>query len=178
MSADHRHASSHLDRLLRSRNQEQLSAQLAPKLTELPPKVPGGTHISEETLERRWQLLTRALQGRENLLDAQTLAQTEHYEHNVENFIGTVKVPPGLAGPRARPATASWSICGSPLREITSTSASSSRPATPRDKTWSPSPRKVSVPTSRNTVPCGRSISSSRLTCPAIKRPVPNRSCW
>jgi len=99
MSADHRHASSHLDRLLRSRNQEQLSAQLAPKLTELPPKVPGGAHVSEETLERRWQLVTRDLQGRENLLDAQTLAQAEHYQHNVENFIGTVKVPVGLAGP-------------------------------------------------------------------------------
>src|SRR5438105_5471723 len=99
MSADHRHASSHLDRLLRSRSQEQLTAQLAPKRTGLPPKVPGGAHLSAETLESRWQLLSLDAQHRENLLDTQTREQREQYQHNVENFIGTVKVPVGLAGP-------------------------------------------------------------------------------
>jgi hydroxymethylglutaryl-CoA reductase (NADPH) len=35
----------------------------------------------------------------EALLDPQTLEQRERYQHNIENFIGTVKVPVGLAGP-------------------------------------------------------------------------------
>src|SRR6266508_3974486 len=49
------------------------------------------------SVERRWQLVSAA--HREQLLDAHTDQQKDCYKHNIENFIGTVKVPVGLAGP-------------------------------------------------------------------------------
>jgi hydroxymethylglutaryl-CoA reductase (NADPH) len=85
--------------LLRSRSQEELIRQLAPKTADPSPKVPGGAHLSAETLERRWQLLSVPQECRDNLLDPQTAAQVERYRHNIENCIGTVKVPVGLVGP-------------------------------------------------------------------------------
>jgi hydroxymethylglutaryl-CoA reductase (NADPH) len=99
MSADHRQASGYLERLLSSQTQEELSARLSPKPGNPAGKVPGGSHISAEVLERRWQLLKVDSECRDNVLDGQTLAQMERYRQNIENFIGTVKVPIGLAGP-------------------------------------------------------------------------------
>jgi hydroxymethylglutaryl-CoA reductase (NADPH) len=99
MATDHRHASSHLERLFRVRSQEELVQQLRPKLQSLPQKVPGGSQVSGEVLERRWQLLLTNSEGRQNLLDPLTLEQSNCYRRHIENFIGTVKVPIGIAGP-------------------------------------------------------------------------------
>lgn len=74
---------------------EQLSASVAPPA----PGVPGHARINAGTLERRWQLLEADPAIRATLADPQTVAHMEQYRHNIENFIGTVKVPVGLAGP-------------------------------------------------------------------------------
>jgi hydroxymethylglutaryl-CoA reductase (NADPH) len=60
--------------------------------------VPGGAHVSDEAVQRRWELLTSQA-GRGELLDAHTHERKESYKKNIEHFIGTVKVPVGLAGP-------------------------------------------------------------------------------
>jgi hydroxymethylglutaryl-CoA reductase (NADPH) len=99
VSTDRRQASDYLERLLRERSQEELLARLAPKTDQPSVKVPGGAHLSAEAVERRWQLLPAVAASREQLLDAQTDRQKDVYKHNIENFIGTVKVPIGLAGP-------------------------------------------------------------------------------
>lgn len=99
MSVDRRQASSLLEQLLRERSREELVAQLTPCPAAPPPRVPGGTHVSDDALDRRWELLPHAPAAREQLLDARTLEQREAYRHNIENFIGTLKVPIGLAGP-------------------------------------------------------------------------------
>ncbi len=99
MSTDHRHASDYLGRLLQQRSQEELAQRLEPKLTAPAPRIPGGSLISPEALKRRWQILQTTPEIREALLDAQTQAQMSCYQRNIENFIGTVKVPVGLAGP-------------------------------------------------------------------------------
>src|SRR5439155_7237956 len=52
-----------------------------------------------EAIERRWQLLSASRESHDQLLDPQTAAQMQRYQHNIENFLGTVKVPVGLAGP-------------------------------------------------------------------------------
>ncbi|MBI2809039.1 MAG: hydroxymethylglutaryl-CoA reductase [Planctomycetes bacterium] len=98
MSADRRQAASHLERLLSTRNPEELLAQLAPHPGAVPPKVPGGAHVSDEAVQRRWDLIP-APDSRRELLDADTEACKESYKKNIEHFIGTVKVPVGLAGP-------------------------------------------------------------------------------
>ena len=99
MSTDHRHASDYLGRLLQQRSQEELAQRLEPKFTAPAPRIPGGSLISPEALDRRWQILHAPPESREALLDAQTQAQMSCYQRNIENFIGTVKVPVGLAGP-------------------------------------------------------------------------------
>jgi hydroxymethylglutaryl-CoA reductase (NADPH) len=99
MSVDQRSASSYLARLLEARGPEELARQLQPKTTDLPSKVPGGARLSPEAIERRWQLLSASPESRSNLLDPLTVEQMPAYQHNIENFIGTVKVPVGLAGP-------------------------------------------------------------------------------
>jgi hydroxymethylglutaryl-CoA reductase (NADPH) len=98
VSIDRRHASGYLEQLLREHSREELLARLTPSGEPIPPKVPGGSHVSDDALDRRWELLQVAA-AREELLDARTLEQRERYRQNIENFIGTVKVPVGLAGP-------------------------------------------------------------------------------
>jgi hydroxymethylglutaryl-CoA reductase (NADPH) len=101
MTTDYHRASSYIERVFSARSQAELEPQLAPKLDNPAPKVPGGSRINQETLRRRWQLLagTASPESQEALVDPQTLAQMAGYRRNIENFIGTVKVPVGLAGP-------------------------------------------------------------------------------
>jgi hydroxymethylglutaryl-CoA reductase (NADPH) len=99
VSSDHRQISQRVEALLSKQTQEELSQQLAPQAANPAPKVPGGARLSPQILEERWQLLPLPPEGRAQLLDPQTSAQAESYRHNIENFLGTVKVPVGLAGP-------------------------------------------------------------------------------
>ena len=99
MSIDHRHARDYLGRLLEQHTQEELAERLAPKYGSAAARIPGGALISADALNRRWQLFPAHGPSRQALLDPQTAAEMECYQHNIENFIGTVKVPVGLAGP-------------------------------------------------------------------------------
>ena len=84
---------------LRQADVEVAAARLRP--SSVPPglRVPGGTKISPDALDKRWSLVRADSAARAVLADAQTLAGLEVYQHNIENLIGTVKVPVGLAGP-------------------------------------------------------------------------------
>jgi hydroxymethylglutaryl-CoA reductase (NADPH) len=99
MSADHRRARNYMDRLLQSHSLDELSQRLQPSLENPAPKVPGGCRLTRENFEQRWQLLRMRASTSGALADSQTLAQMDEYNHNVENFIGSVKLPVGLAGP-------------------------------------------------------------------------------
>jgi hydroxymethylglutaryl-CoA reductase (NADPH) len=99
LSTDRRHAHEFLQRLLAAGSPEELTKQLSPRTDPPPPGVPGGSATSDEALTRRWGLLPHAASAREQLLDAQTAGQKDSYKRNIENLIGTVKVPVGLAGP-------------------------------------------------------------------------------
>ena len=74
-------------------------ARFQPRHDPSPPRVPGGATISPAALDDRWSLPGLPPQAREELADAHTIAQSDRYCHNIENFIGTVKLPVGLAGP-------------------------------------------------------------------------------
>lgn len=52
-----------------------------------------------ETAAARWQHLSHCQTSHDVLMDAQTIEQMCLYQANIENFVGTVKVPVGLAGP-------------------------------------------------------------------------------
>jgi len=98
MATDYRHAGSYLERLLRERRPEELAERLKAKPGALPPKIPGGALVSPEAIAARWSRLPASAK-RDVVLDEQTRADAESYRHNIEHFIGTVKVPVGLAGP-------------------------------------------------------------------------------
>jgi hydroxymethylglutaryl-CoA reductase (NADPH) len=50
-------------------------------------------------IAKRWALTGLPASSRDLLADARTMGEREVYARNIENFIGTVKVPVGLAGP-------------------------------------------------------------------------------
>ncbi|GAB4154623.1 MAG: hydroxymethylglutaryl-CoA reductase [Cyanobacteria bacterium J069] len=99
MSTHAHHASQHLEQLLKSRTVAQLEQDLQPKPDAPPPQFPGGSRITPAAVDRRWEALGATDNLRAALLDPQTADQMASYRHNIENFIGTVKVPIGIAGP-------------------------------------------------------------------------------
>lgn len=88
-----------LRRLLERRSSIQIVQSLSRDNKPVPPRVPGGSSITGEAVESRWELVSISGQGKD-ALHARTGADSlEPYEHHIENCIGTVKVPVGLAGP-------------------------------------------------------------------------------
>lgn len=56
------------------------------------------TDVSAESVARRWRMIGGG-DLQQELLDPHTSDRVERYRRNIENFIGTVKVPVGIAGP-------------------------------------------------------------------------------
>jgi hydroxymethylglutaryl-CoA reductase (NADPH) len=75
------------------------AARLAPRHDPAPPGVPGRASVTEEAIADRWSLPGLPAGARDALADPATIASREEYARNIEHFIGTVKVPVGLAGP-------------------------------------------------------------------------------
>jgi hydroxymethylglutaryl-CoA reductase (NADPH) len=94
-----KHARTFVERRLAGQSPEQLRARLNSKQTPSPQRIPGGTALTPERIEERWKVLGASPAVRASLADADALAATNTFAHNVENYIGTVKVPVGVAGP-------------------------------------------------------------------------------
>src|SRR5882672_3772331 len=99
MSTDYRRVNEYLEHLLCNRSLGELEWRLEPKSGSPSPRIPNGLRLVAASVEQRWVDLSNGNDCQEILLDPQTRSHMERYEHNVENFIGTVKVPVGLAGP-------------------------------------------------------------------------------
>src|SRR6266446_6931105 len=99
MSTHYRRVVEYFRHALGTRGAEEAAARLKPRHDPASPHVPGGSVLSEEAIWKRWELLALPASSRAELADPRTLEQRVTYEHSVENFIGTVKVPVGLAGP-------------------------------------------------------------------------------
>src|SRR5712692_10680726 len=99
MSTDYRRVNEYLEHLLCNRSLGELEWRLEPKSGSPSPRIPNGLRLVAASVEQRWVDLSNGNGCQEILLDPQTRSHMERYEHNVENFIGTVKVPVGLAGP-------------------------------------------------------------------------------
>ena len=102
MSADLRGVQGYFKRLLSERSPQEIEEDLKPSLEGISPNIPRsdapGT-ISPDAVEGRWQMLEANASARHQLLDAMTREQMSSYSKNIENFIGTAKIPIGLAGP-------------------------------------------------------------------------------
>ncbi len=74
---------------------EFASQRMAPRQGKLPPRVPGGSIATSDAVEKRLSLVN---------LNGEARSALEHpsgevFAANIENLIGTVKIPVGLAGP-------------------------------------------------------------------------------
>ena len=100
MPASHERARNHLQRLAAGLSPEELARRLAPKPEASPPRVPLATHSSAAVVEKRWALIPHLSDmARQEIADADSLARHDQFGRNIENFIGTIKMPVGLAGP-------------------------------------------------------------------------------
>src|SRR5271169_2883029 len=72
-----------------------MTANYKQKLTS----VPRGAEITADLVAARWRLIGAPEDAQCALLDAEAMRQMAQYQHRIENFIGTVKVPVGIAGP-------------------------------------------------------------------------------
>jgi hydroxymethylglutaryl-CoA reductase (NADPH) len=98
MPTDYRRATDFLKQALGSRSAGDLE-RLRPRTEPMPPKVPGASAVTTAAIDERWALDAMPKAARAELADARTIEQREAYARSIENFIGTVKVPVGLAGP-------------------------------------------------------------------------------
>ncbi len=88
-----------LRRLLERRSSAEIVQSLSRDDKPVPPRVPGGSSVTKEAVESRWELVNVPGHSRDALHARNGADSLEPYGHNIENCIGTVKVPVGLAGP-------------------------------------------------------------------------------
>ena len=60
-------------------------------------RIPIGA--DRESIQERWNTLVVSNEMRQEIADTQSLSRNKTYRRNIENYIGTVKVPVGIAGP-------------------------------------------------------------------------------
>ncbi len=85
------------DLLSEGLNIEALYDDLSPNNKDKYKRFPNGGHCNKLAVEERWKFITdQGLQQSEHLYAEEDLSM---YEANIENCIGTIKVPVGVAGP-------------------------------------------------------------------------------
>lgn len=89
----------HNYKLFLEHSEEELNFRLSPKTDAGKKKIPRNPFISEKTVLARWDALQSDPSCQAELFDDKTREQMDRYKRNIENFIGTVKLPVGLAGP-------------------------------------------------------------------------------
>ncbi|HEX3941537.1 MAG TPA: hydroxymethylglutaryl-CoA reductase [Acidobacteriaceae bacterium] len=99
MAATQQEAQKHIEDLAAGLSAEEIARRLSPKHHSAPPRIPGATQTEPAVVEKRWSLVPQASARRDAVADEATLGQHALFEHSIENFIGTVKIPVGLAGP-------------------------------------------------------------------------------
>lgn len=99
MSANQESARKHLESLTGSNSLDEIAEKLRPKMHRSSPRVPGASLTDPSVIEKRWALLPDAALSKAEIADESTLRRHALFSANIENLIGTVKIPVGLAGP-------------------------------------------------------------------------------
>ncbi len=99
MSANQDAARKHLKTLTDNASLDVIEERLRPKIHRSAERVPGASLTDPSVIDKRWALLPHASHGKDAIADPVTLSQHASFAANIENLIGTVKIPVGLAGP-------------------------------------------------------------------------------
>ncbi|MDH3217274.1 MAG: hydroxymethylglutaryl-CoA reductase, partial [Candidatus Krumholzibacteria bacterium] len=97
MATDFNRLKKYMEYLDEVHDESDWKTRLRPKTSDLPPSVPRGDDA--KSIAARWGVLSVGQAERGAIADADALADADKYQHNIENFVGTVKVPVGIAGP-------------------------------------------------------------------------------
>ena len=95
MSGKHSLTSQHIQNVLQGRTLEGLISQIKPNHESLPKKLPISAKTTLARVAKTWQHLPHQ-SLKKTLLDPEDLPA---YQGNIENLIGTLRVPLGIAGP-------------------------------------------------------------------------------
>jgi len=88
-----------LKRLLKHRSALEVSQSLTTQPPQRAPRVPGGSSVSPSPISKRWKLVKHSSEGRRALLPDGAESELAAYQNHIENCIGAVKIPVGIAGP-------------------------------------------------------------------------------
>jgi hydroxymethylglutaryl-CoA reductase (NADPH) len=99
MSTDQRRAARYLHELLGEIGEAELLARLRPRPGPPAPSPRPGAALDDRSVARRWAALGATESTRAALLDPWTADHLAAFERHIENFIGSVKLPVGVAGP-------------------------------------------------------------------------------
>lgn len=89
----------HVANILGAESLEAVAARLAPDFTDLPVIPAGGAKVTRERAEALWEEAGLKTELREILLNDAAANELPLYQGNIENAIGLMKLPLGLAGP-------------------------------------------------------------------------------
>ncbi len=103
MTSEYQRARQLVSGLRGSGDADSWRQRLAPDHSPIPPIIRHAKRIVEPHVRRRWDIL-RSQSGvtqhdQDLLYDSHCLAEAPRYERNIENFIGAVRLPVGVAGP-------------------------------------------------------------------------------
>jgi len=99
MSTTYRKATDFLTGLLEKKTVNKFEEQLNPRFGPSESQPLASARIDQRSVERRWEKIPDHFNSKEALLDSTTLDEMECYSGNIENFIGSVTLPVGIAGP-------------------------------------------------------------------------------
>ena len=89
----------HVMRILGGESPDVVAARLAPDLANLPDVPAGSAKVTRERAEALWEVTGLDHESRKTLLDGAAAEELPLYQGNIENAIGLMKMPLGLAGP-------------------------------------------------------------------------------
>lgn len=99
MGTTHDRLSRRIRELFGDRDPAEFARRLEPRQDDPPPHPPRSRTIDAETTNARWDALGLPAGAREELLGADPVERLAVYERNIENFLGTARLPIGVAGP-------------------------------------------------------------------------------
>lgn len=103
MTAESKKVRARIKDARQERSTTELRKAMTTDFSAASPRMRNAAHISRAAVARRWDILHEQTPAdpadREALLDACDVVRMPAYGRNIENFVGTVKVPVGVAGP-------------------------------------------------------------------------------
>jgi len=99
MAGKHELATQQIEQVLRGRTLEEAALQLQPDYSNLPRPLPVTAKTTPERVQSLWDRIKAPGGIQETLLGSTSREELAAYGGHIENLIGSVKIPVGLAGP-------------------------------------------------------------------------------